>query len=75
MLSTVKYITPNINNQPWNIGNDIGHNFEEHIYKSIVKILNASFSNDIRIFMTPATRDDGRDVVIESNKDIELFGN
>ena len=75
MLSTVKYITPNINNQLWNIGNDIGHNFEDHIYKSIVKILNASFSNDIRIFMTPATRDDGRDVVIESNKDIELFGN
>ena len=37
MLSTVKYITPNINNQPWNIGNDIGHNFEDHIYKSIVK--------------------------------------
>lgn len=74
MLTNITYITPNINKQAWNIGEEIGHSFEEYIFKVLVKCLNATFSKDINIQQTKATRDGGKDIIIDSSKDIDLFG-
>lgn len=74
MISTVTHIPFNINNQDWNLGKDLGHGFEDYIYKIIVKILQTTFSPDIQVYQTEPTRDGGRDIIIESRKKFELFG-
>lgn len=74
MVTNVRHITPNINKQAWNISEEMGHKFEEYIFKVLVKCLNATFSKDINIQQTEATRDGGKDIIIESSKDINLFG-
>lgn len=74
MLTNVTYITPNINKQTWDIGEEIGHAFEEYIYKVLVKCLNATFSKDINIRQTESTRDGGKDIIIDTSKDLDLFG-
>ena len=74
MISTVKHIPFNINNQYWNLNEDLGHGFEDYIYKIIVKTLNATFSPEINVYQTEAVRDGGRDIIIESLKKFELFG-
>lgn len=74
MYKQVKYITQNINNQQWELGKDIGHGFEDYIYKVITKKLSKRFSDQINIIRTPATGDGGRDIIIYSKKDIDLFG-
>ena len=74
MLSTIKYLSANKNNQLWDLGKDIGFGFENYIYKVIVKILGAAFSNEIRVQQTDSVRDDGRDIIIEACKNFELFG-
>ena len=74
MLSSVKNITPNINKQSWNIGEEIGHAFEEYIYKVLVKTLNSAFSENINIQQTEATRDGGKDIIIDTSEKINLFG-
>lgn len=74
MISTVTHIPFNINNQDWNLGKDLGHGFEDYIYKVIVKVLRATFSPDIKVYQTEPTRDGGRDIIIESTKKFELFG-
>lgn len=74
MLSNVTYITQNVNKQTWEIGEEIGHAFEEYIYKVLVKCLNASFSKNINIRQTESTRDGGKDIIIDTSEDINLFG-
>jgi hypothetical protein len=74
MLTNITYITPNINKQTWEIGEEIGHAFEEYIYKVLVKCLNATFSKDINIQQTETTRDGGKDIIIDTSKDLNLFG-
>lgn len=74
MISTVTHIPFNINNQDWNLDKDLGHGFEDYIYKIIVKVLGATFSSNIDVYQTKPTRDGGRDVIIESTKKFELFG-
>lgn len=74
MLTNITYITPNINKQAWEIGEEIGHAFEEYIYKILVKCLDATFSKDINIQQTESTRDGGKDIIIDTSKDLNLFG-
>lgn len=74
MLTNVTYITQNINKQMWEIGEEIGHAFEDYIYKVLVKCLNAPFSKNINIQQTEATRDGGKDIIIDTSEDINLFG-
>lgn len=74
MISTVTHIPFNINNQDWSLDKDLGHGFEDYIYKIIVKILQTTFSPNIQVYQTEPTRDGGRDIIIESGKNFELFG-
>lgn len=74
MVTNIKYITPDINNQKWEIDKEIGHQFEDYIYKVVVKTLNATFSKDIMVHQTEATGDGGKDIIIDTNRDLNLFG-
>jgi len=74
MLTNITYITPNINKQTWELGKEIGYAFEEYIYKILVKCLGATFSKDINIQQTETTRDGGKDIIIDTSRDINLFG-
>ena len=74
MLTTVTHITPDINKQAWTIGEDGGHAFEEYIFKILVKCLNATFSKNINIQKTEATRDGGKDIIIDTSENLNLFG-
>lgn len=74
MISTVTHIPFNINNQNWNLGMDLGHGFENYIYRVIAKFLQVTFSSDITVYQTEPVRDGGRDIIIESTKKFELFG-
>lgn len=74
MISNVAYVTPNINKQIWEIGDDIGHNFEDYIFKVLVRCTKATFTSKINIKQTESTRDGGKDIVIDSSTDLDLFG-
>ena len=74
MISTVTHIPLNVNNRDWDLKQDLGHGFENYIYRTIVKTLNITFSSEIHARQTEAVRDGGRDVIIESSKSFELFG-
>ena len=74
MLSTVKYINGNLNNQEWKIEGEIGRGFENYIYKALVKILKSIEGYDVEIHQTDSSRDDGRDIIIKTSNSINLFG-
>lgn len=74
MITSITHITPNINNQEWEIDKESGHQFEDYIYKVVVKSLNATFSKDINVQQTEATRDGGKDIIIDTTRDLNLFG-
>lgn len=74
MVTNIKYITPNINNQNWEIDKESGHSFEDYIYKVVVKTLGATFSKDINVYQTEATGDGGKDIIIDTTRDLKLFG-
>ena len=64
MMSSVQYINGNINNQEWDI--DIGHSFEDSIYRNLFRTLDLPHNDKIKIFQTEATNDGGKDIIITS---------
>lgn len=74
MLTAVKYVTENFNNQIWNFEDSTGHVFEDYIYTIIVNELKPYYKNNLRIIKTSRTRDDGIDIYIESPISFLLFG-
>ncbi len=75
MLGTVEYITPNLNGQDWSPDYvKCGLDFEELIYNTIAYTLQPLYSKGLTIEKTSNTRDDGRDIIITSSVDFELFG-
>ena len=71
MMSSVQYINGNINNQEWDI--DIGHSFEDSIYKNLLRTLDLPHNDKIKIFQTEATNDGGKDIIITSEVGLSLF--
>lgn len=71
MMSSVQYINGNINNQEWNI--DIGHSFEDSIYRNLLRTLDLPQNDKIKIFQTEATNDGGKDIIITSQVNLNLF--
>ena len=64
MLTSVKYITDNLNNEFWDLQEYGGFNFEEYIYTILVNDLKPYYESGLRIVKTPNTRDDGIDIYI-----------
>lgn len=74
MLSTVHYITSNINSQPWNLKEYCGLAFEKHLHNVLCYNLHSYLNKGLHIFETPNTRDDGKDIVIKSTIPFTAFG-
>lgn len=74
MLSQVQYI-----NQPdfinnWYLGDCLGIPFEKHLYRVISRHM-SKYNGNILVYDTPSSRDDGKDIIIESTTDIhDLMG-
>ena len=73
MLGTVKHITPDLNNQLWNI-NMSGFAFEDYIISVIEHSLKEYYAKGVTVEQTPKTRDHGKDLIIRSPIAFSLFG-
>lgn len=62
-------------NSTWELEEKDGHAFEDKIYKAILMDLKEEISNEnVYVSQTPGSNDGGKDIIIESYKDIKLFG-
>lgn len=73
MLGIVNYVTPDINNQPWNLELS-GLDFEDYISSVIEYALVPYYSRGLTVERTPQTRDQGKDLIIRSSIPFSLFG-
>lgn len=74
MLSQVQYINKTNFSKEWLLGKWIGIPFEEHIYHVLCRYMER-YNGEVRIYSTPTSRDDGKDIIIESTIDIkDLMG-
>lgn len=73
MLGSVNYVTPNINNQPWDL-NLSGLGFEDYISSVVEYALMPYYTSGLTIKRTPQTRDQGKDLIIRSTIPFSLFG-
>lgn len=65
----------NNHNLTWELKNESGHVFENKIYKAILKKLKSKISEKhVFVMQTQCSNDGGKDIVIRSFEDIELFG-
>ena len=73
MLGAVNHITPNVNNQPWDLELS-GFDFEDYISSVIEYALVPYYSSGLTVMRTPRTRDQGKDLIIRSSIPFSLFG-
>lgn len=71
MLSQRYYITAPTNNENWPLEQFTGYEFEEKIYDLLTQELDGLWEQNISIEKTPATRDDGKDIILTSEIDLE----
>ena len=71
--STYTTNSEEFNTCDWHLGDNLGHVFENHIYNVLSKELEAYYDQKVKIYPTPAVRDDGKDIVIES-PDLDIEG-
>lgn len=65
----------NNHNLTWELKNESGHVFENKIYKAILKKLKSKISEkSVFVMQTQCSNDGGKDIVIRSFEEIELFG-
>lgn len=73
MLSQIFGIPCRANTQPWNLGSYLGSKFETHIYQVLSSLLAPCIKQGVTITQTPSSRDDGKDIVVESPMALESF--
>lgn len=71
--------TYSINNEfrllNWDLSKKTGIPFENYIYNILSKELKNYYSKGLKLYRTARTRDNGKDIIIETNTDIlDLFG-
>lgn len=74
MRGKVNYITENIYNNNGIFDTVVGADFENKMYEFICKSLKNKMLNGLRINQTPVANDGGKDIIIYSPIDFELFG-
>lgn len=74
MLTTVKHVTKNFNDQIWDFEDSTGYVFEDYIYTIIANDMKPYYKNNLRVIKTTRTRDDGIDIYIESPVSFSLLG-
>lgn len=75
MLSQVQYINQTNFVKDWSLGEWIGIPFEKHLYRVLSRHME-KYNGKVLVYDTPSSRDDGKDIIIESQIDIhDLMGN
>lgn len=69
MLSQVQYINQSNSIKDWSLGEYIGIPFEKHLYRVLSRYME-KYNGKVLVYDTPASRDDGKDIIIESTTDI-----
>ena len=69
MLSQVQYINQSNSIKDWSLGEWIGIPFENHLYRVLSRHM-GKYNGKILVYDTPSSRDDGKDIIIESTIDI-----
>lgn len=73
MLGSIKYVTEEVDFiQPR--PSLVGEEFEEYIFQYVQSSLREYYSQGLRIHHTPEKRDGGRDIIVYSKVDFQLFG-
>ena len=74
MLSQVQYINQINITKNWSLKKWIGMPFERHLYYVLSHHME-KYNGDVLVYDTPSSRDDGKDIIIESTIDIyDLMG-
>lgn len=73
MLSQIYAIPCKVNNQPWSLYEYLGSGFETHIFQVFSYFLKPYIEKGATIIQTPSSRDDGKDIVVESPVALESF--
>ena len=66
MLGRSYIIGPRLNNNKWDLGNLLGVGFENHIYNVLSMNLEKYYNTGTKIYQTPKSKDNGKDIIIES---------
>lgn len=67
MVGTIYYITDKLNSDLWELRENGGHVFEDFILKVTEDWCNTYYPGSVRIYQTPGSNDNGKDIIIESN--------
>lgn len=62
---------PHLNDNEWNLDNDLGLGFENHIFNILSMEMRRYYDLGAKIERTPKVRDNGKDIIIESPISLE----
>ena len=62
---------PNLNDNEWDLGNDLGLKFENHIFDILSNEMRKYYDLGAKIYRTPKVRDNGKDIILESPVTLE----
>lgn len=57
---------PNLNDNEWNLDNNLGLKFEDHVFNILSKEMRKYYDFGAKIYRTPKVRDNGKDIILES---------
>lgn len=70
MLSQIGYVNHSKIIKDWQLGDYLGIPFEKHLYNVLSRHMEKQYAGRARVYATSASRDDGKDIIIESEVDI-----
>jgi len=75
MVSHICYITEELNNKSWKLGDNRGHTFEDFIFDVVCKWCNKNYTDLWKCIQTESANDHGKDIILETKCDLSgLFG-
>ena len=75
MVSQIYYITEELNNKSWILGNQRGHVFEDFISDVICNWCDKNYTDQWNCIQTERSNDHGKDIILETQCDLYgLFG-
>lgn len=71
--SKVYYLTAELNNATWILNKHKGHAFEDYIYGVVHNWCKTNYKGHCKIFQTPGSNDNGKDIILESDCSLNGF--
>lgn len=73
MLGQIYGVPCKANSQPWKLRDYLGAGFETHLYQVLSSLLVPYFKQGATITQTSSSRDDGKDIIVESPVELKSF--